>query len=173
MDQKCWIRICIRIRTENQCGSATLLEALLTVPVCSEFCRRLDIGEKYNNLSLETSAKLRDLARGISLSPHGGQQIRYNDRCFTIFFSSGRAVLRIRDVYPDPGSGPSRIRIREFKYFNPKKWFLSSRNMIRVVHSGSRIRILTFYPSRIPDPGVKKAPDPGFGSATLRPRPLI
>jgi hypothetical protein len=35
--------------------------------------------------------------------------------------------------------------------------------MIRVVHSGSRIRILTFYPSRIPDPdpGVKKAPDSG------------
>ncbi len=24
----------------------------------------------------------------------------------------------------------------------------------------SRIRILIFYPSRIPDPGVKKAPDP-------------
>jgi hypothetical protein len=41
--------------------------------------------------------------------------------------------------------------------------------MIRVVHPGSRIRMLTFYPSRIPDPGVKKAPDPGFGSgyATL------
>ena len=35
--------------------------------------------------------------------------------------------------------------------------------MIRVVHSGSasRNRILTFYPSWIPDPGVKKAPDPG------------
>jgi hypothetical protein len=26
----------------------------------------------------------------------------------------------------------------------------------------SRIRMLTVYPSRIPDPGVKKAPDPGF-----------
>jgi hypothetical protein len=41
--------------------------------------------------------------------------------------------------------------------------------MIRDVHpgSGSRIRILTFYPSQIPDPGVKKAPDPGSGSATL------
>jgi hypothetical protein len=32
--------------------------------------------------------------------------------------------------------------------------------MIRVVHPGSRIRMLTFYPSRIPDPVVKKAPDP-------------
>ncbi len=39
--------------------------------------------------------------------------------------------------------------------------------MIRVVHPGSRIRMLTFYPSRIPDPGVKKAPDPGSISATL------
>jgi hypothetical protein len=28
--------------------------------------------------------------------------------------------------------------------------------------------MLTLYPSRIPDPGVKKAPDPGSGSATLR-----
>ncbi len=28
-------------------------------------------------------------------------------------------------------------------------------------------RILIFYPSRIPDPGVKKAPDPWSGSATL------
>jgi hypothetical protein len=33
--------------------------------------------------------------------------------------------------------------------------------MIRVVHPGSRIRMLTCYPSRIPDPGVKKAPHPG------------
>jgi hypothetical protein len=39
--------------------------------------------------------------------------------------------------------------------------------MILVVHPGSRIRMPTFYPSRIPDPGVKKAPDPGSGSATL------
>jgi hypothetical protein len=39
--------------------------------------------------------------------------------------------------------------------------------MIRVVHPGSRIRMLTFYPSRIPYPGAEKAPDPGSGSATL------
>jgi hypothetical protein len=37
--------------------------------------------------------------------------------------------------------------------------------MILVVRPGSRIRILTFYPPRIPDLGVKKAQDPG--SATL------
>ncbi len=39
--------------------------------------------------------------------------------------------------------------------------------MIRVVHPGSRILMLTFSHSRIPDPGVKKVPNPGSGSATL------
>jgi hypothetical protein len=41
--------------------------------------------------------------------------------------------------------------------------------MIRVVHPGSRIliRILIFYPSWIPDPRAKEAPDPGSGSAVL------
>jgi hypothetical protein len=41
--------------------------------------------------------------------------------------------------------------------------------MIRFVHPGYRswIRILTFCPSRITDPGVKKASDPGSGSTTL------
>ncbi len=85
------------------------------------------------------------------------------------------SVLRIRDVYPgfrirlfsipDPNClhPGSRIRIKEFKYFNPKKWFPSSRKY----YSGCSSRIpdpdADFLP--IPDPGVKKAPDPG--SATL------
>ncbi len=87
-------------------------------------------------------------------------------------------MLRIQDIYP-----VSRIRIKEFKYFNPKKWVPTLGNMIRVVHpgSGSRIRIPDPYPdpgsgswpfthpgswpfthpgSWTPDPGVKKAPDP-------------
>ncbi len=38
-------------------------------------------------------------------------------------------------------------------------------NMIRDVHPRSRNHIFIFYPSRNPDPGVKKASDPG--SATL------
>ncbi len=92
------------------------------------------------------------------------------------------SVLRIRDVYPgsriqlfpipDPGSelSPSGIRIKEFKYFKPKKkkkkkWFLSSRKYDP--SCSSRIRMQTFYLSRIPDPGIKKAPDAGSGSATL------
>jgi hypothetical protein len=40
--------------------------------------------------------------------------------------------------------------------------------MIRDVHPGSRFRILIIHPSRIPDPEVKQAPDPGSGSSTLR-----
>ncbi len=59
-----------------------------------------------------------------------------------------------------PGSW---ILIKEFKYFNPKRWFLSSRKYDP--GCSSRIRILIFYPSGVPDPEVKKAPDPG--SATL------
>jgi hypothetical protein len=59
----------------------------------------------------------------------------------------------------------SWIRNTEFKYFSSKKWFLSSRKYDPVW--SSRIRVLIFYPSRIPDPGVKKAPDPGSGSARL------
>ncbi len=78
-------------------------------------------------------------------------------------------MLRIRDVYPGsrlpiffhPGS---QICIKEFKYFNSKKWFLSSRKY----DSGCSSRILFFYPSRIPDIGVKKAPDPGSATLKLR-----
>ncbi len=60
-----------------------------------------------------------------------------------------RAVML--NVYP--GSRirifPSRIRIKEFKYFNPKKLFLSSRKYDPCC--SSRIQILIFYPSRIPE----------------------
>ncbi len=73
---------------------------------------------------------------------------------------------------PDPGSkffpisDPGRrIRIKKFKYFNPKNWFLSSRKYDPGY--SSRIWILFFYLSLIPDPGAKKAPDPGSGCATM------
>jgi hypothetical protein len=74
------------------------------------------------------------------------------------------ALLRIRDVYPGSEFFPSRIRIKEFKCFNPKKWFLSSQKYILYG---------LFIPDPdpdflpIPDPGAKTAPDPGSGSATL------
>jgi hypothetical protein len=54
---------------------------------------------------------------------------------------------------PDPGSRIQTASIPdEFKYFNPKKatkWFLSSKKYDQVCSS------------RIPDPRVKKAPNPG------------
>ncbi len=89
-------------------------------------------------------------------------------------------MLQIRDVYPGSeffpirdtrsriqGQKDSRIRIRmkEFKYFNPK---IVSK--LSEIWSGMFIPDpdLDFLP--IPDPGVKKAPDPGFGFATLQTR---
>jgi hypothetical protein len=55
----------------------------------------------------------------------------------------------------------SRIRIKGFKYFNPKKlkkWFLSSGKYDP--GCSSRIRMLTFYPSRIQGSKRHRIPDP-------------
>ncbi len=68
-------------------------------------------------------------------------------------------LSRIQTVsFPDPGS-----ESKNFSILAPKKWFLSSRKY----DPGSRIPDpdADFLP--IPDLGVKKAPDPGCGSATL------
>jgi hypothetical protein len=74
-------------------------------------------------------------------------------------------VLRIRDVYPGSDYIPSRIpdpncfhlgsqiRIKELKYFNPKKWFPSSRKYDPNFLS----RIPDFLP--IPDPGSRGPKD--------------
>jgi hypothetical protein len=79
---------------------------------------------------------------------------------------------------PDPGSDffpsripdpnclhpGSRILIKEFKYFNPKKskkWFLSSKKYDLGCSSRIPDPDADFLPSRIPDPGIKKAPNPG------------
>ncbi len=59
--------------------------------------------------------------------------------CFSFYFS----VLRIRDVYPGSELFPSRTRVKEFKYFNPKNG-----NMIRVVHPGSGSWLFTHPGSR-------------------------
>jgi hypothetical protein len=62
---------------------------------------------------------------------------------------------------PDSGAASKNLSI-----LTQKNGFEAFGNMIQVVHprSGSRILIFTH---RIPYPGVKKAPDPGSGSATL------
>ncbi len=67
---------------------------------------------------------------------------------------------RIRTAsIPDPGSASKNLSILTPK--KTKKWFLSSRKY----DPGCLSRIpdpdADFYPSRIPDPGVKKALDPG------------
>jgi hypothetical protein len=60
---------------------------------------------------------------------------------------------------PDPGSNFFSFRIPDPNFFSLDPGS-ASKNL-----SSSRIRILTFYLSRILDPGVKQAPDPGSGSA--------
>jgi hypothetical protein len=58
----------------------------------------------------------------------------------------------------------SRILIKEFIYFNPKKakkWFQSSKKYDPGCSSRIPDPDADFLPSRIPDPGVKKAPNPG------------
>jgi hypothetical protein len=75
--------------------------------------------------------------------------------CLTVvtrYLPDIQSVLRIRDVYPDPGSKffPSRIRIKEFKFLTPQKWFLNSRKYDP--GCSFRIRILTLS---IPDSGSR------------------
>jgi hypothetical protein len=78
-------------------------------------------------------------------------------------------VWRIRDVYPgsrirtvsipDPGSSSKNLSI-----FTPKKakmWFLSSKKYDPGFSSRIPDPDADILPSRIPDPGVKKAPNPG------------
>jgi hypothetical protein len=67
---------------------------------------------------------------------------------------------------PDPNClhPGSRILIKEFKYINPKKakkWFLNSEKYDPGCSSRIPDPDADFLPSRIPDPGVKKAPNPG------------
>jgi hypothetical protein len=67
-----------------------------------------------------------------------------------------------------PGSG-SRILIKEFIILTPKKQkkrFLSSKKYDPGCSSRIPDPDADFLPSQIPDPGVKKAPNPGSGSAT-------
>ncbi len=62
-----------------------------------------------------------------------------------------QSVLRIRDVYPESEFFPSRIRMKEFMYYNPKK--------LSEIWSG------LFIPDPCPD--FLPIPDPRSGSATL------
>jgi hypothetical protein len=82
---------------------------------------------------------------------------------------SSSAVLWIRDVYPgsrfqlfsipDPGSSSKNLSILTPK--KAKKWFLSSKKYDPGCSSRIPDPDADFLPSRIPDPGVKKALNPG------------
>jgi hypothetical protein len=63
---------------------------------------------------------------------------------------------------PDPRSKRFRIRIRikAVKYFNPKKWFLSSSKYDPGCSPWIRVLIF-FYPSRIQGSKRHRIPDPG------------
>jgi hypothetical protein len=75
------------------------------------------------------------------------------------FFHPGYRIRIFPSRIPDPHQRTEVIL--------PKKLFQSSRKYDP--GCSSRIRILIFYPSRIPDPGVPNAPDPGSRYATLDP----
>jgi hypothetical protein len=78
------------------------------------------------------------------------------------FFHPGSRIPDPNFSIPDPGS---RIRIKEFQSFNPKKWFLSSRKY----DPGCSSRIPD------PDPYFLPIPDPGSrgqkGTGSLIPDP--
>ncbi len=79
-----------------------------------------------------------------------------------------KTLWRIRDIYPGSNFFPSRMpdpnclhprsRIRTVSIPDPDPKKIE--NMIRVVHPGSRIRMMTFYPSRIPGSKRHRIPDP-------------
>ncbi len=91
-----------------------------------------------------------------------------------------QAVLRIRDVCPGfdffssriPGQTDSRIHIRirnkEFTYLTQKMV-----SKLSEIWSGMFIPDPDLHLLPIQDPGVKKAPDPGSGSATLHTRQKV
>jgi hypothetical protein len=68
---------------------------------------------------------------------------------------------------PAPGPDPHQ----RIKVFFALKLFLSSWKMIWDVHPGSRIRIFSHFVSRMPDPGVKKATDPGSVTVFIYKKP--
>jgi hypothetical protein len=93
----------------------------------------------------------------------------------TSFTHDGKSDLTVIHSVADPGClsripdptffhPGSRILNKEFKYFNPKKakkWFLSSKKYDPGCSSRIPDPDADFLPSRISDPGVKRAPNHG------------
>ncbi len=113
----------------------------------------------------ENNHSLRNLSRvcrrgggGVGPSVESGQ-------CCGSWCFSGSWIPDPTFFHPGAEFFPSRIRIKEFKYFNPWKRFLSSRKY----DPSCSFRIPDLDPDflSIPDPGVKKAPDPATLNLTL------
>jgi len=66
----------------------------------------------------------------------------------------------MRDNFACLNPDPSRIRLKEFKYFNPKKWFLRTQKYDPGLSSRIQIPDPDFDFLPILYPGVKKQPDP-------------
>jgi hypothetical protein len=72
-------------------------------------------------------------------------------------------VLRIRDVYSGSEFFPSRIPGQKDSRIPDPDPHQTNLSILKLF---LRSRLI-FYPSRISDPGLKKAPDPGSGPTTL------
>ncbi len=80
--------------------------------------------------------------------------------------NTANKFLKIVPRVADPGClsriryFPSRIRIKEFKHFNPKNCFYALGNMIRVAHPGSGYWFFTHPESLIQGSKRHRIPDP-------------
>jgi hypothetical protein len=70
---------------------------------------------------------------------YGEHQAVFFSRMYTRSKCCGPGMFILDPSFFHPGSKfcPSRIRIKELKYFNPKNFFQAPGNMIRVVHPRS------------------------------------
>jgi hypothetical protein len=132
--------------------------------LCSVYINPLEL-PTYRIFAVSKSDELvEDVWERVPASGCGPGEVSHPSTCTQYIQLHSAAVLRIRDVYPGSEFFPSRIRIKQFNNVT-QKLFLSSRKYDP--GCSPRIPDPDFHPLWIPDPGVKKAPDPGSGSATL------
>jgi hypothetical protein len=145
-------------RMQAQVAHSTQLLHKNQVPYISLF-----LGEPVSSTAGESDVKIKYYIDAV-----GGEPFTYSQCCESgmlipdpgsEFFHPGSRVKKIQN----PGSGSAS---KNLKYFNPKIVSKLSQ-LCSGMFIPDRIRILIFYPSRIPAPGVKKAPDTGSEFATL------
>ncbi len=111
-------------KSYGSCGSATLVSISYFVCCAGNMYyngwgvkRDYKVATKYYNLASQSGHVLAffNLAEMHATGTGNNRE--------TVSQGGLQTVLRIRDVYPGSYFFPSRIRIKEFKYFNPKKGF--------------------------------------------------